>query len=200
MLRWPVQNARAAVTALWLWHLRRIEQLSYLNPDRTLVIINMQERFLRNIRDPWHTIAAIVEEIRLARQDGCPIVLVEYDDESAGATDPTIKQALIGYETQSCVVRKSNDDGSAQIHHACKTLGYHTAVLRLCGLNVNACVVRTASGLLKLYPQSRVEVVKDACSTYDRRREYLEYWLPSAWRVKLVRLGKRPLSPGAAGV
>jgi nicotinamidase-related amidase len=191
MAGWLVGRARAVTAAIRLWCSRRFGDQPAVIAGTTHVIIDMQERFLQKIqiRDRYRTIGVVIEIIEEAKRRGEPIVLLQYRsaDKWIGPTDPELLAHLDGYP-HFVTYDKWEDNGGPEVEQACGEHNLGTEVFRLYGLNANACVLRTALGLRRRFPRSRVEVVKDACSSYDKRHMWAEYYLwPGAWRIRLVR-------------
>jgi len=201
MAGWLVERARVAITAMRLWCARRIWDKPAIVAGTTHVIIDMQERFLQDILDRDRTVAAAIENIEEAKRQGDAIVLLQYrsNKNPAGPVDPKVLAHLDGY-TRCFTYDKWIDNGAPEVEQALLEHDLANQVFRLYGLNADACVLRTGLGLRTRFPRSRVEVIKDACSSYNkhvmwpayhwhqRRQIWLGYYVwPGAWRIRLVR-------------
>jgi hypothetical protein len=186
MFGWTVAAGVAAVAAaIWLWNRRtRIEKQPALRAGTVLVVIDMQERFLRRLTHRRYRVTdAVACEIEEAKKRGDAIIVLEYQGE--GSTIEELSKLLEGYP-RTITVSKRQDGGSREVLAASHAKLFGSATFRLCGLNADACVITTALGLRWHSPLSRVEVVKDACDS-SHPQMWLEYWCPWAWRVRLVR-------------
>jgi nicotinamidase-related amidase len=161
--------------------------------NQTLVVVDVQSRF---ITDEWanqQLVWRTVQQIRLARALGWPIVLTcMVDPPAPGATDqsgssrkstdfgdthPEVVRALTHpnrYERFE-VVCKIQQDGSQEVLKACKRLGSDMARFRIVGLYAHQCVWGTVRGVSSALPNSVVEVVKRAC--FPQRAEYWDSYL-----------------------
>ncbi len=134
-----------------------------------LIVVDMQPNFKASC-DPA-TLAAVAREIETARRLGMHIVLLEIPYESVfdacpfPPTHECLMNLLTGYE-RFLVQGKRWCDGSKQIVLRCEREGFPTANIkyRLVGVNIDACVVETAKGLVERTGLP-VEVVKTACNT-----------------------------------
>jgi hypothetical protein len=185
MFGWIVAASVAAcATAVWLWaRAVRIEKQPALRAGCVLVVIDMQERFLRRLQYRYRVIDAVAREIEAAKTRGDAIILVEYHGQ--GATIEDLHKLVDGY-ARTTTVNKRQDGGSREVLAVAHGNLFPSATFRLCGLNADACVLLTALGLRWRSPLSRVEVVKDACDSAHPQM-WLEYWFPWAWRIRLVR-------------
>jgi nicotinamidase-related amidase len=133
----------------------------------TLVIVDMQLEF--GVGSKPNLLAAVIRKIRLARQLGYGIVLVEYGesdvypDHVPGDTHHRITKALDGYKRNAFVV-KHRDDGSPQVLKAIEHYGFNRKNIYVCGVNTCACVYATVGGLAKRLPDAAVYMLGDACS------------------------------------
>lgn len=126
----------------------------------TLVVVDMQNEFAASCK--LEVVTGVAAEITKAQQQHLPIVLVEY--EGCGPTHKCLLQLLKGYPYKARV-HKKDDDGSTEIIRTLRRRGFNEECLRVCGVNVDACVWATVEGLLCKLKYSRVEVVKAACAT-----------------------------------
>lgn len=125
-----------------------------------LCIIDLQEGFdganSVNLHKP------VIREIDLAKKRSYPIRIVEYN--GFGDTEPWVMAAIGSYSKVKRIVKKI-DDGSGAIRKS--TLG--ATSYRICGINTDACIMKTVAGFLKR--GIVVEVVKDGCwSGWDSNR------------------------------
>lgn len=79
-------------------------------------------------------------------------------------THPKILQELDGYD-RKIVVFKGQSDGSLELIMECHRLQLERPRFRLCGVNTDVCVLKTALGLAELRPLTPLEIVQDACNT-----------------------------------
>ncbi len=88
----------------------------------------------------------IVEQIRIARESRCPIIVLEYEggDPEWHDTVDSIMQALHGYDLHA-VAEKDEDDGSDVLMWVCGEREWDGTFI-LTGVNLDACVKRTAEG------------------------------------------------------
>lgn len=129
--------------------------------DQVLVVIDMQDGF--SASNDQRTISFVKQEILRAKQTGMAIVIVEFDPKEMGSTHREIMDLLIDYE-RCTTVSKDKDDGSEEILEACLDNGFWMEDFRICGVNSDACVLDTVTGLLERIPSCEITVVQDACN------------------------------------
>ena len=144
----------------------------------TLVIIDMQWEFRGTAE---RALGGVIKAIRNAKKNCSSIMVVEYAN--SGHTLGEVAQVLKNYP-KVYTVRKSSDDGSAEVKHA---LLKHklSKNLRVCGVNLNCCVAETVDGLLNF---CRVTVLKNAvcASDWETNRHLLNF---TKHRLEHLRIG-----------
>jgi hypothetical protein len=153
-------------TGVFIWRQKfakeKVWAVSQIHADgaTALVVVDMQSDFpaARNSR----TVASVKEEIRLAVQNGHFIVILEYF--GCGQTNSSLMKELQGYKNYRVVI-KSDNDGSAEVKEACEKMGLAPAKFNVVGVNTDACVESTVTGLTSKYPTSLVAVIAKACNT-----------------------------------
>jgi hypothetical protein len=148
----------------------------------TLVVVDMQTNFISQLVSPQKTIFAVQLEIARARDLGQPILVVSF--RGCGPVDERIMDALAGYGCWHRV-RKSFEDGGSTVSDASMFWRCGSECFRLVGINSDACVYETAVSLSNSYPQSRIEVLVEACDTANDVG-WSQYEEPEAGRVVLV--------------
>ncbi|MBS2011134.1 MAG: isochorismatase family protein [Cyanobacteria bacterium SZAS TMP-1] len=126
-----------------------------------LVIMDMQPGF--PAAQDALTIYAVAEQIRQAREHNLGIIVVEYDPHECGSTLPQIMEHLRGYD-RAHVISKGTDDGSAEIFDATIENGLWPESYIICGVNSDACILKTVAGLVARVPSTRITLVQDACN------------------------------------
>ncbi len=126
-----------------------------------LVVMDMQPGFpaAQDAITQWF----VKQEVTRAREEGRPIIIVEYDPHEMGHTYESIKVLLEGYENTDTIT-KSTDDGSSEILKCCRDKGFSTLDFRMCGVNSDACLLESIQGLVEKLPQCRITVPQDACN------------------------------------
>ncbi len=130
----------------------------------TLVIIDMQEPFLAHCATPPF-IAAVVEQIKLAKTQNWGIVIVEVKPWAYGPTIKAIMELLDGQYDRLKIVQKEGDDGSQQVLEICQATKLPDQFFRVTGVLIGACVKSTAWGLSARKQDCFVRVIKEACAT-----------------------------------
>jgi len=130
----------------------------------TLVIIDMQEPFLAHCATPPF-IAAVVEQIKLAKTQNWGIVIVEVKPWAYGPTIKPIMALLDGQYDRLKIVQKEGDDGSQQVLEICQATKLPDQFFRVTGVLIGACVKSTAWGLSARKQDCFVRVIKEACAT-----------------------------------
>lgn len=131
--------------------------------DSYLVVVDLQEPFLRAMFDRETVVANSRKLIEVAKILGLPMLVTLQNPERMGDTVDEIKEALPAHEpiakmTFSCC-------GDESFNNRLKELGKRTVIL--CGIETHICVSQTAHDLLA--DGYKVHVPKDAvCS----RREH----------------------------
>jgi nicotinamidase-related amidase len=131
--------------------------------DKTLVIVDMQECFMRDCMD--NVIDNIKALIRHARDKLWPVVIVEYlaeGEEELGVSEiiEEITEALRGYDNVTWV-GKQDDDGGWEVNDCIQELRWPIDLV-VCGVYANQCVAATVAGYLDAMPDAQVDVVDDA--------------------------------------
>lgn len=130
----------------------------------TLVIIDMQEPFLAHCATPPF-IAAVVDQVKLAKTRKWGIVIVEVKPWAYGPTIKAIMELLDGQYDRLKIVQKEGDDGSQQVLEICQTTKLPDQFFRVTGVLIGACVKSTAWGLSARKQDCFVRVIKEACAT-----------------------------------
>lgn len=107
-------------------------------------------------------ISAISEEILHCISEEIPIIFLEYNQ--SGDTLPQLLSLVRGYP-HVFRTTKNQDDGSKEVAAVLKKNKLPHKTVRVCGVNADACVERTISGLCRKYPRTEIIVVKNACGT-----------------------------------
>ncbi len=130
-------------------------------PGPVLVVMDMQPGFkaAQDAITQWF----VKQEVTRAREEGRPVIIVEYDPHEMGETYDSIKSLIEGYD-RGIIISKSDDDGSAEILRACEAKGFMTASFRMCGVNSDACLLETIQALAGKLPLCSITVVQDACN------------------------------------
>jgi nicotinamidase-related amidase len=159
-----------------------------ITAETTLVIIDVQDWYLERDLRPEAVavlVPAVLREIDAAKAVGADILYVEYGPDSP--TDSRIRSALRWYPRwKRKRVEKSGMSGAAEVLDACNEYGFNERHLRLCGIFTNLCVYFTALHL-SCEPNTRVEVVVDACCTETSAYDWEEYRRQEAMNIHLVR-------------
>lgn len=137
-----------------------------------LVVVDMQGQFLKGINSQAKqvVIANIVKLIERANRYKWPVVLVEFL--SYGATIPEIKNVCERHWT----VVKDEQDGSQPVQFIVERQKLIADRFRVCGLYAGQCVLQTANGLAKRFPNQQVRVLREACDHYqDDNHTWLLY-------------------------
>jgi hypothetical protein len=132
-----------------------------------LIIVDMQNYF-RTARDR-STISNVKKLIKEFIEKRRPIIVLEYyfEDKNIGHTLPCLTKILDDYyETR--YVRKSDDDGAAEVMECLEQNCWKVEKFKVCGVNIGACVRSTVETLTYEYNQT-VEVVKKACNGQETR-------------------------------
>jgi len=142
-----------------------------------LVIIDMQVVFYHRglkrwdnspegMKEKWtSTVKSICQEIRQAKENLIPILVVEYEycnmNDKTKKTDGRIRQ-VIGKYLYVKYVPKTSDDGSAEITKTLKNMDWVAEQFRICGANRCCCVAATVRGLSQKHIESKILLVDKA--------------------------------------
>lgn len=148
--------------------------VSLHEPDKTLVIIDMQSEFLGVCQ--WYQptccliddiVPTICSLVRHAKNNGWAIIVVEFRDH--GETDRAIHNSLVGYSHWATVYKKGMDGGKQVVDCINKHPSWPLNIL-VCGLYGPQCVASTVSGMLDFSALIEIDVVTDA--VYPDYRSY----------------------------
>lgn len=130
-------------------------------PGPVLVVMDMQPGFkaAQDAITQWF----VKQEVTRAREEGRPIIIVEYDPHEMGHTYESITSLIEGYD-RGVIIPKCDDDGSAEILRTCEAKGFMTASFRMCGVNSDACLLETIQALAEKLPACSITVPQDACN------------------------------------
>ena len=141
------------------------------HPDKTLVIIDMQDHFLT--QNDKGLISRVCELVEYARQKKWAIILVEM--ESDNKTIKEILDAVGDYPHQATVV-KSGMDGGREVIECINSKKTWSLNILICGVYGDQCVSRTVSGLFDNSDLVEVDVIGDAVNpAYSSSSEEDEY-------------------------
>jgi len=134
--------------------------------DTTLVIVDMQDRFLSNWDDPSQVpTEAILRQIQQAMKMGWGIVLLEMKPWRLGETISPIVELLEGKYSRFVRRSKQTPSGAKELLEACYENGFGMGLFRITGVYLDACVLETALGVLEREPASLVRLMQEGCST-----------------------------------
>jgi nicotinamidase-related amidase len=128
----------------------------------TLVVVDMQEYFVDTNKKL--VVKNCIKEVESAVKNNAHIVFLEYDGHEG--TLPIFMEPVNNYHSFA-VKKKCDDDGSAEVQKAVHENGFMVGRFRVIGVNTDWCVQATVRGIRKRFPNSFVEVVKDACHSND---------------------------------
>lgn len=135
-----------------------------------LVVIDVQSGFQTAKRAR----AQVVKEVKRARKNKNPIVIVEY--ESWGDTFPSVAKAIDDYK-KVVYVRKNQNDGGEKVLEAIEEKGWSTRAIRFCGVNRCYCVKQTVRTVVRKLPaDTDIQIAIDAtwCNHPDYGKEKLQ--------------------------
>ena len=136
----------------------------------SLLIVDMQDEFPSSKKH--QTICECIKLICRAKLNLEPIIVLEYVN--FGNTLTRLSRMLSRYDRRY-LVKKNDNDGSDEIHDFVVKTKLGITDFTICGVNLDACVQETATGLAEI--GYNVKVVKKACNT-DGPRCFSE----SGWR------------------
>jgi hypothetical protein len=139
-----------------------------LDGDTTLVIVDMQTRFLNECKAGAQPspVAAVVRQIKLAMAMHWSIVVLEMQGrwgkriaqivellEGNNGTYPKYARAL-----------KNTASGASEVLGVCHERAFGLGLFRLTGVYLDGCVMATARGLLDQDPVAELRLIEEACS------------------------------------
>lgn len=135
----------------------------------TLVVVDMQDAFesTKNKR----LIDNCIREINFAKKNDADILFVEYD--GCGKTLLSLSSLTINYDHKKSII-KSHDDGSTEIISAIHKMNFDIRHLKIIGVNTDCCILETVQGLQYKLPNSKIEVISDACNSDFRHVDGLK--------------------------
>lgn len=123
----------------------------------TLVVVDMQAGF--NAANRHRVRQNCLREVRRAKQDGADIIFLEFR-----FNEETHKELIEAAGQRYFVLEKDDDDGSSQVASKVRSKNLHKH-FRVCGVNTDCCVKATVLGLTDRFPNSKIDVVADACDS-----------------------------------
>lgn len=133
--------------------------------DGTLVVVDMQDFFVKDCMNP-DLVANVVAEVLMAMRKGWAIVLLECEPWRNGETITPIARLLEGSGyLRKRHISKDGEDGSEEVLQACRENGFSLSNFRVVGVYSDCCVEQTAVSLVHKLEGAFVRVVKRACST-----------------------------------
>lgn len=123
-----------------------------------LLIIDLQILY---VKEGSACIPNIVDEIRLARQRGAKVFVVEFTNayEVANPTRTEILEALAGYDHNTVFIGKTSQDGSFEVNAVVAEKFPEVKKFRAVGAYLEHCVHDTIINLARM--QYEIEVVRD---------------------------------------
>ncbi len=104
--------------------------------------------------------------INWSMHHGCPIIFLEYRHSDNEPTERTTHECLLklvrDYDLYSRVPKRQSR-GSDETVLRCIEAGYPTNNFIVAGVDADACVINTVTGLARMRPNARIQVVRDAC-------------------------------------
>jgi hypothetical protein len=153
--------------------------------DTTLVVVDMQQRFLQNWEGPSQPpVDAVIHQIEQAMKMGWAIVLLEMKPWRLGETISPIVQLLDGPNGKYAKFArrsKQTPSGAKELIEVCYERGFGMGLFRITGVYLDACVLDTAVEVLEREPASLVRLMQEACST--------DIDVPGAWAYVQQKLG-----------
>lgn len=126
-----------------------------------LIVIDMQPFFVSY----KGALDGCIREVSQAINDNMPIMFVEYD--SYGSTTESLLELVKNNKHIGNVYRvtKYGDNGAKEIIAAMSEHGLSTKKIKICGVNTDACVERTVSGLISKLDKCKIYVMSEACNS-----------------------------------
>jgi len=99
--------------------------------------------------------------IQDAMLKGLPIVFLEYTHFCC--THHKLMEAVEDYHSVA-FVKKSRDNGGNEFHEINTERGWNARHIKVCGVNIGACVAATVHGLDRMGKGYKMQVVRQACN------------------------------------
>lgn len=150
----------------------------------TLLVIDVQPYF--DAANNRRVISNCKREIRKAMSDKAAIILVEYI--GCGRSNSGITKMVEKYD-RGFVVLKDDDDGSDEISNVIEHFKLPKSRIKVTGVNTNACVQDTVTGMVSKYANKRlsISIVADACNAMsDSGHVYGLRYMSALKKVKLI--------------
>lgn len=127
----------------------------------TLAIVDMQWYFGASRKTS--VINACKREIQKAMKARAGILFIEY--QNCRSTISSLKKMVheAKYSKVATVV-KSDDDGSPEVIDSIRHMKFSNKRIKVCGVNTCYCVQSTVQGLSRGLPNTKIEVISDACN------------------------------------
>lgn len=154
-----------------------------------LIVIDMQYSFEASRCEATQN--EVATHIKQAMCDEANIMFVEYHNNG-----PTIANLLIlcaDYDPPSwCVVEKWDDCGGGEVYNAMKKWEWNTDLpIRVCGVNLSACVMRTVEDLINR-GYDDIVLLWHACNNpdewIDRGDRYSDERIMQKYKAKGVKI------------
>jgi nicotinamidase-related amidase len=127
--------------------------------QEVLVIIDMQPRFYTSAK--LSTQQAIIKQIKEAKKNDTPVVLLEYAYE--GDTLSNIRRSLGKHPYYT--LKKHRDSGASVLVPLLEKLRKRGKfILKLCGVNTGACVYRTVKDLTEVSLVKEIQIIWKGCN------------------------------------
>lgn len=134
-----------------------------------LVVVDMQSKF--EAANNINTIQNVAELIKEYKQKGDLIIFLEYETwgyrEHIG-TNKELLDIVSDYNNYKIILKDIDDGSIAMLYHLDRYGDYD---FHLCGVNLSACVKRTAIGLKKYFVRCNVSIMIDACNEPEQWAE-----------------------------
>lgn len=118
---------------------------------------------------------AVERQIAIARSRGWAVLFLSTEPWRRGNVFPRLLKLVDGYAPRCFTRVKAFDNGAPETFEACLDFNYPTGMFRVCGVNTDLCVKSTVSGLLKRLPHTSIRVIQEACASYTRLDNPLNY-------------------------
>lgn len=125
----------------------------------------MQDEFLDGVYNKYTLIKNVNKETKKAINDNAPIILVELDD-SGNTSKLVLTNKLFKYKKLNILI-KDDCDGSKEIISHMLYNKLPAKKIKVCGIFSTECVQFSVGGLLDSLSESKICVIKSACSDSD---------------------------------